>query len=853
MISDKKNFIQCFGLAFLIGTAILIGLFWRSFQSDLVLFANDGSFGMNTHPALEAWSGIKGAWFDFYWLGLNGGQFTFGLGEIFRAVIGSLQSTKWSTPFALFILYGAGCIYGRALRLNQLAIILGVAVLLNGTLFSLGCWGLVGPIYLFAYLLLGLAALFKNINWFSLIFLGLCLGLGINQVPDVGAFFSLYIAAYVFYLSWLTRNKGKVATIGLGMLRVGVVALFAALASWQTVQTMVSLQIKGIVGTSQDTQSKSQRWDFATQWSLPKAETVRLLVPGFFGYRMDTPEGGNYWGEVGRSPGYEQHKQGFARYNGGGDYPGLLVLIGAVWALSASIRRRKFNEDDRGFSDGERKVIWFWGGAAFLSLLLAWGRYAPFYQWVYQLPYFSTIRNPIKFLQPFALSLIILFSYGLLYWQRRYFQPVEDLDNAKKKKTVYNLQQIKWWIKKQAEPFEKKWVLVSQILIGVAFLSLILVVGSRGDIASYLKTNDFGEVADFIVAHVITEMWFFLGFLVITLGVLITIWAGWWRGSRIKWGWMILTVILVADLGRANWPWIQYYNYKERYASNPVIDKLKEHPPYYGRVSILARQLPLYNEWHQHHFLYYNIQCLEFAQLPRMPEDFAAYMGALQSNPLRLWELTNTRYFLAGANTTVELNQQLDPQYKRFQTALQFGLTQDEEGSYGMAVGTGDLALIEFPNVLPRAQLYRAWRVVDDAKALALLPDPTFDIFHEVLVSTDSPLTLGEVGINDASGDEVNYVSYTPKKIVLRSKNVDACLLLVNDKYDPNWKVTVNGKLTQLLRCNYIMRGVQVPAGENEIVMEFKPPLKGFWISVIALVSWAGLGLLLILKKDKFD
>ncbi|MEZ5405610.1 MAG: hypothetical protein R3F23_05350 [Verrucomicrobiia bacterium] len=317
------------------------------------------------------------------------------------------------------------------------------------------------------------------------------------------------------------------------------------------------------------------------------------------------------------------------------------------------------------------------------------------------------------------------------------------------------------------------------------------------------------------------------------------------------WGWVILGIVLLLDLGRADWPWIQYYNYKERYASNPVIDELKKNPPYYGRISILARQYPLYNEWHQHHFLYYNIQCLEFAQLPRVPEDYAAYMGALQNNPLRLWELTNTRFFLAGSDTTQQLNEQLDPQYKRFQTVMQFGLIQNEEGQYGMQIGAGELALIEFPNVLPRAQLYRAWRVVDDQKALALLPDPNFDIFHEVLVSKDSSLTLGPVGIHDASGDEVNYISYSPKRIVLRSKNVDACLLLVNDKYDPNWRVTVNGKSTPLLRCNYIMRGVQVPAGENnEIIMEFKPPLTGFWISAIALVVWVGLGLVLILKRD---
>jgi hypothetical protein len=835
---------------FSLGVVLLI-LFYRSLNPDLVLFSNDGPLPLNIHPSLEGKTGLMGLWFDFYWLGVNGGTFNFAPYEIFRAVMGAMFAAKWAVPFILILVGLSAAIWGWQMRLGRSVMLFAFAVMLNSTFFTYACWGLPGHALLVVYPLLAIAFITYFQGWFRFIFAGVSIGLGVASIPDIGAIYSLYFGAYVIVLSLL--EKGKLSKrLGLGILRVGIVALIAVFASWRTLDVMINTQIKGVVGTAQDERTKEQQWDWATQWSLPKIETIRLLVPGFFGYRMDAPDGGNYWGEVGRTPGYEQHKQGFPRYSGAGDYPGLLVLAGAIWALASTFRRGKPEMEGVAFSDRERKIIWFWAGAALISLLLAWGRHAPFYQFIYHLPYFSTIRNPVKFMYPFALSILILFGYALLDWKRRYFdEPVVE-NNSGKNVPADPVKRFKQWFNQRAEPFEKKWVRGSQIILVLAVLGLMGVVGSRGSIVSYLKANDFGEISDYIIAHVITEMWFFLGFLIVTLGILITVIAGWWRGKKAVWGWAILTLVLVLDLGRANWPWIQYYNYKERYASNPVLDELKKQPPYYGRVSILARQFPLYNEWHQHHFLYYNIQCLEFAQLPRVPEDYAAYMGALQNNPLRLWELTNTRFFLAGSDTTEQLNQQLDPEYKRFQTVMQFGLIQNEEGAYGMQVGAGELALIEFPNVLPRAQLYRVWRVVDDEKALELLPDPNFDIFHELLVSQDSPLTLGPVGINDASGDEVNYVSYSPKRIVLRSKNVDACLLLVNDKYDPNWEVTVNGKPTPLLRCNYIMRGVQVPAGENnEIIMEFKPPLTGFWISAGALLAWIGLGLVLIVKRDK--
>src|SRR5439155_14547328 len=96
-----------------------------------------------------------------------------------------------------------------------------------------------------------------------------------------------------------------------GVGRVTVVAACALFLAAQAVIGLFQTQIKGVVGTEQDTQTKAEHWDFATQWSLPKLETISLLVPGVFGYRMDTPDGGSYWGRIGRDPAWE------AYFNGG--------------------------------------------------------------------------------------------------------------------------------------------------------------------------------------------------------------------------------------------------------------------------------------------------------------------------------------------------------------------------------------------------------------------------------------------------------------------------------------------------------------------------------------------------------
>jgi hypothetical protein len=78
--------------------------------------------------------------------------------------------------------------------------------------------------------------------------------------------------------------------------------------------------------------------------------------------------------------------------------------------------------------------------------------------------------------------------------------------------------------------------------------------------------------------------------------------------------------------------------------------------------------------------------------------------------------------------------------------------------------------------------------------------------------------------------------------IVLSAQNTGPAVLLLNDRFDPNWHVTVDGKPAELLRCNFIMRGVYLPAaGQHTITFDFSLPHRPLYITLAALV--VGLGL----------
>jgi len=325
---------------------------------------------------------------------------------------------------------------------------------------------------------------------------------------------------------------------------------------------------------------------------------------------------------------------------------------------------------------------------------------------------------------------------------------------------------------------------------------------------------------------------------------------GVFAGAKSKWATLLVGTIVAVDLARADKPWIQYYDYQEQYAGNPVLDILKDKPwehrvtAFQGRFQDprLNQQLDiLYNvymrgPWLQYHFQYYNVQSIDMAQDPRPPADKLAFLKAVSSNSTRLWELTNTRYILGLAGGFADaLNAQIDPVQKRFRQHTAFNLMQGPGPSnIGAQINdSGPWALLEFTGALPRAKVYSQWQISTNNEAtLARLGDPAF-VPDQTLIVNDE---IAAPSSANAQPGSVEFASYSPKQIELNVKASTPSVLLLNDKYDPDWKVWVDGKSAKLLRCNYLMRGVQVPAGDSKVKFHFEPSLGGLKVTLAAVV-----------------
>jgi len=860
---------RAFGIALLIFLAVLLMFFHRSFQSQWALFSNDGPLGAQQAEYASLPEGFTGYWQDLNWLGGPAGaafpSFTYAL----LWVLKPLGYAKYYEPLCLLVLAVSAWLALRAMGLRPMVCVLGgLAAALNSDLFSYTCWGLGSHALAAASVFLALAALFAKRTaplWMRLMLAGMATGMAVMEGFDSGAILSVYVAAVVLFQTlWEKEAGGGVRRGWRGLARV---ALVAAVAGWTAVHALTVLigtQVQGVVGMEQDADTKAQRWNEATRWSLPKMEVLRLVIAGLHGYRLDTPDGGNYWGAVGRDPAWEAylatpnpdpaqapHPAGL-RHSGAGFYTGVFVVLLALFAVFQAARGQSSV-----FDREQRRWVLFWGGAALISLLLALGRHAPFYQMVYALPYFSTIRNPIKFLHPFSLAMVILCAYGL---QAVLVRAVE------RQRSMRGVWAWKvWW--SNAVGFERKFTLGCWAVVLASVVGWLIYASSQSNLVRHLQRVGFGDpaMAESMAWHSVREVGWFVLFLLLGVGWLTLARSGFFRGPKAVG--LVATLaggVMVADMVRASFPWVVYYDYQEKYASNPVIDRLRDQA-HERRVSGLflggggpqaaqalqALQQVYGLDWLQHLFPYYSIQSVDIVQDPRPSGDNQRYRAAflaadqmqLLQRRIRQWELTSTRYFISLAGVEQLMNQQLDGGGDRFRLLQAFQLYQEKEGGPILAAtnDVGPYGIIEFTGALPKASLFAQWQVIEEStNLLQQLVNPGFDSATTVLLEED-PWAGATPASNTMERGTVEFESYAPKHSRFAVDAVGPSVLLLNDKVHPDWEATLDGEPTEILRANFLMRGVAVPEGRHTVEFRYRPSVATWYVSLMAVLLGLGL------------
>jgi len=66
--------------------------------------------------------------------------------------------------------------------------------------------------------------------------------------------------------------------------------------------------------------------------------------------------------------------------------------------------------------------------------------------------------------------------------------------------------------------------------------------------------------------------------------------------------------------------------------------------------------------------------------------------------------------------------------------------------------------------------------------------------------------------------------SYKPYQMIYKTSNLEVSFLVFSEIFYPKgWEVYINNQPSNFVRVNYILRGLEIPAGENTIEIKFKP------------------------------
>lgn len=102
------------------------------------------------------------------------------------------------------------------------------------------------------------------------------------------------------------------------------------------------------------------------------------------------------------------------------------------------------------------------------------------------------------------------------------------------------------------------------------------------------------------------------------------------------------------------------------------------------------------------------------------------------------------------------------------------------------------------------------------------------------------------ISVPAVTSDTNSYIiltSYQPNELKYKSTSSTERFAIFSEIYYPHgWEITIDGKPTSMVRADYILRGLVIPAGEHEIIFSFKPEST----RITEIISYIAMAILLL-------
>ncbi|MDM8527280.1 YfhO family protein [Anaerolineales bacterium HSG24] len=453
---------------------------------------------------------------------------------------------------------------------------------------------------------------------------------------------------------------------------------------------------------------------------------------------------------------------------------GLILAVGAIFTHHAYQRQTTF-----------------WAVLAGISLLMSFGGHTFLYSPLYLgLPGFSMFRGQERWAFATAFSLSVLVGYGFM------------LVMGKTSPQFPSSLSLCGITGRKSSGRERAVSRLTQYAFGFSLLLTLL---------AFYGLNDSGWRAD-------NPFYDLLGastMLSLLVGLSWLLWRGQPHLSPTMFT-VLTATLLCFDLFTANWQTNLYPQLPEWHTQMPTVVQaieadarnsvsLKNQVPdhYYDRLTEHVQSFRVYNE-----FRVYDNYGVPFAipdlwgASPLRPARYAEFLAPPM--PIeRTWELLNVKYVISW----------------RKELFLPSTIIYEESATDGMTY------VHRLKKVGPRAWLVNQIQVTDDETIRQRIAAPEFDRWQIGLLESDESdeITLKSSQSETIISEITTLTHHAPGHLSLTVNSSEPALLILSEPYYPGWQATVNGQATSILRADYILRAIPVPAGESAVELQFWP------------------------------
>ncbi|HET6882703.1 MAG TPA: YfhO family protein [Pirellulales bacterium] len=230
----------------------------------------------------------------------------------------------------------------------------------------------------------------------------------------------------------------------------------------------------------------------------------------------------------------------------------------------------------------------------------------------------------------------------------------------------------------------------------------------------------------------------------------------------------------------------------------------------------------------------------EFLHLDRSGNGFASYRALEDTD--RALDLLASRYVIAPNNLIVSDSPLYKPEAERLLTA---------SDRFRRADTLAESVSFENTRAMPRAWLAAQVRQLDQGDVLrsvhtSRLPDgSSFDPAQTALVEE----AISGDDQRAATDARATARELAPGHVEIDTESPAATFCVLSDMFYPGWRATIDGTPSKIFRTDYVLMGVELPAGRHTVVFRYVPTrfylgalVSGFaLLCVIGLVGYSAL------------